>query len=65
MTITLSPRERLRLRGFCTGPEDGAPAPGQVDVNRRAVCCTCQREVAVTVRGRYAHHKPRNTACEL
>lgn len=58
MSYDLTPRERLRDRGYCTGPEDGGPAPGQVGLDLKAACCTCGKRVSVTVRGRYAHHKP-------
>lgn len=50
-------REAIVARGYCTGPLDGAPAPGEVGLDYRAACCTCGRRVAVTVRGLYAHHK--------
>jgi hypothetical protein len=36
---------------------DGGPAPGEVGPDYRAACCTCGRQVRITVRGRYAHHK--------
>lgn len=53
----LTPREAIQYRGYCTGPVDGGPAPGEVGPDYRAKCCTCHRRVRVTVRGRYAHHK--------
>ena len=56
--LTFTPRERAKMRGYCTGPEDGGPAPGEVGLDRKAPCCTCGRRVAITVRGRYSHHKP-------
>ena len=57
--LVFTPRERLQMRGFCTGPEDGAPGGlGTVGLDHRAACCTCGKLVAVTVRGRYSHHKP-------
>jgi len=55
--LIFTPRERIRLRGYCTGPEDGAPAPGQVGLDYKAPCCTCGKRVTITVRGRYTHHK--------
>jgi hypothetical protein len=57
--IKFTPRERIEIRGYCTGPIDGAPAPGAVGLDLRAKCCTCKRHVYVTVRGRYTHHKPK------
>jgi hypothetical protein len=53
----LTPREAIQYRGYCTGPVDGGPAPGEVGPDYRAPCCTCHRRVRVTARGRYAHHK--------
>lgn len=53
----LTPREAIQYRGYCTGPVDGGPAPGDVGLDYRATCCTCGRRVRVTARGRYAHHK--------
>lgn len=53
----LTPREAIQYRGYCTGPVDGGPAPGEVGPDYRAPCCTCHRRVRVTTRGRYAHHK--------
>jgi hypothetical protein len=58
-------RERTQVRGYCTGPHDGAPAPGDVGLDRKASCCTCQARVAITVRGRYAHHKARRVVTEV
>jgi hypothetical protein len=55
--IKFTPREKIEIRGYCTGPDDGAPAPGEVGLDYRAACCTCGRRVRVTVRGLYAHHK--------
>lgn len=52
-----TPREALESRGYCTGPVDGGPAPGEVGLDYKAACCTCGRRVAVTARGKYAHHK--------
>jgi hypothetical protein len=52
-----TPREAIERRGYCTGPVDGAPAPGQVGLDYKAACGTCGRRVRITVRGRYAHHK--------
>jgi hypothetical protein len=52
-----TPRERTQRLGRCTGPHDGAPAPGEVGLDYKGACCMCGRRVAVTVRGRYAHHK--------
>jgi hypothetical protein len=52
-----TPRENIQRRGYCTGPEDGGPAPGEVGPDYMAPCCTCGRRVRITVRGRYAHHK--------
>lgn len=40
---------------------DALRSPGEVDLDYKAACCTCGRRVAVTVRGRYAHHKKRTT----
>lgn len=56
--IVFTPRERIQMRGYCTGPIDGAPAPGAVTLALTAKCPTCGRYVRVTVRGRYAHHRP-------
>lgn len=56
--LILTRRERILMRGYCTGPADGGPAPGQVGLDLRATCPTCGRRVSVTVRGRYAHHRP-------
>lgn len=53
----LTPRETIERRGYCTGPVDGGPAPGEVGLDYKAACCTCGRRVKVTVRGRYAHHR--------
>ncbi len=53
----LTPREAIQHRGYCTGPVDGGPAPGEVGLDYKAACCTCGRRVSITVRGRYAHHK--------
>lgn len=53
----LTPREKISRRGYCTGPIDGGPAPGEVGLDYKAACCTCGKRVRVTVRGRYAHHK--------
>jgi hypothetical protein len=53
----LTPREAIQHRGYCTGPVDGGPAPGQIGPDYKAACCTCGRRVRITVRGRYAHHK--------
>lgn len=53
----LTPREAIQHRGYCTGPVDGGPAPGEVGLDYKATCCTCGRRVRITVRGRYAHHK--------
>jgi hypothetical protein len=50
-------RERITQRGYCTGPVDGAPAPGEVGLDYKAKCRTCGRRVAITVRGLYSHHK--------
>lgn len=58
----LTPREAILRRGYCTGPVDGAPAPGEVGLDYRAPCCTCSRRVSVTVRGRYAHHMASTTS---
>lgn len=52
-----TPREAIVRRGYCTGPIDGGPRPGEVGLDYKAPCCTCGRRVGVTVRGRYAHHK--------
>jgi hypothetical protein len=52
-----TPREAIQYRGYCTGPVDGGPAPGEVGPDYKAACCTCHRRVRVTTRGRYAHHK--------
>ena len=58
--MKFTPRERIKMRGFCTGPVDGAPGGlGAVGADYRATCCTCGRRVRVTVRGLYAHHKPK------
>ena len=57
MAFIETPRERTQRLGRCAGPHDGAPAPGEVGLDYKAACCTCGRRVAVTVRGRYAHHK--------
>ena len=53
----LTPREAIQYRGYCTGPVDGGPAPGEVGPDYRAACCTCHRRVRITARGRYTHHK--------
>jgi hypothetical protein len=53
----LTPREAIQHRGYCTGPVDGGPAPGEVGPDYKAACCTCHRRIRVTVRGRYAHHR--------
>jgi hypothetical protein len=53
----LTPREAIQHRGYCTGPVDGGPAPGEVGPDYKAACCTCGRRVRITARGRYAHHK--------
>ena len=53
----LTPREKIERRGYCTGPVDGGPAPGEVGLDYKAPCRTCGRRVRVTVRGFYAHHK--------
>lgn len=58
----LTPREAIQRRGYCTGPVDGGPAPGEVGLDCKAACCTCGRRVRITVRGRYTHHKPRQAA---
>jgi hypothetical protein len=50
-------RERIAMRGYCTGPVDGVPAPGQVGLDLKALCCRCGKRVSVSVTGRYAHHK--------
>lgn len=50
-------RDRTRMRGYCTGPYDGAPAPGDVGLDYKAPCCACRARVSVTASGRYAHHK--------
>jgi hypothetical protein len=64
-TVKLTPRELIRLRGFCTGPVDGAPGGlGAVGPDYRAPCCTCGRRVRVTVRGLYTHHKPPNASAK-
>jgi len=63
--LTFTPRERIRMRGYCTGPVDGAPAPGEVGADYRAHCRTCGKRVAITVRGRYAHHKAPATMTAL
>lgn len=55
--LGITPREAIVYRGYCTGPVDGGPAPGDVGTDYKAACCTCARRVRVTVRGRYAHHK--------
>lgn len=55
--LTFTPRERIRMRGYCTGPVDGGPKPGDVGADYKAICCTCGKRMAITVRGRYAHHK--------
>jgi hypothetical protein len=52
-----TPREAIQIRGYCTGPVDGGPAPGDVGLDYRAACCTCGRRVAITSRGLYAHHR--------
>lgn len=57
MSFDETPRERAQRLGRCTGPHDGAPAPGEVGLDKRAPCCTCGRRVIITIRGRYAHHK--------
>jgi len=56
--LVFTPRERIKMRGYCTGPVDGAPAPGSVTLALTARCPTCGRYVRITVRGKYAHHKP-------
>lgn len=53
----LTSREAIQHRGYCTGPVDGGPAPGEVGPDYKAACCTCLRRVRVTARGHYAHHK--------
>jgi hypothetical protein len=55
--LQLTPRETIERRGYCTGPVDGGPAPGEVGLDYKAACCTCGRRVSITVRGRYAHHR--------
>jgi len=57
MTRVLTAREAIQIRGYCTGPVDGGPAPGEVGLDYKAACCTCHRRVRVTARGRYAHHR--------
>jgi hypothetical protein len=57
VAFTETPRERTQRHGRCTGPHDGAPAPGEVGLDYRSTCPTCGKRVAVTVRGRYAHHR--------
>lgn len=52
-----TPREAIQHRGYCTGPVDGGPRPGEVGPDYKAACCTCRRRVRVTARGRYTHHK--------
>ena len=56
--MNLTPRERILLRGYCTGPDDGVPRPAQVDASKTAPCPLCGKRVRVTVRGKFAHHKP-------
>ncbi len=56
-TMKLTRREHTKARGFCTGPHDGAPAPGQFGLDGSAECCTCGRRVSVTKLGKYVHHK--------
>lgn len=58
MRLITGPRERLKMRGFCTGPEDGAPPIGSIDSGLRAPCGTCGKRVRITARGRFTHHKP-------
>lgn len=55
--LQFTPREKIVQRGYCTGPVDGGPAPGEVGLDYKAPCRTCGRRVRVTVRGLYAHHK--------
>lgn len=55
--IERTQRDRIIARGFCLGPLNGAPAPGQVGLDLRAPCITCGRRVAVTKRGLFSHHK--------
>ncbi len=57
MAFSETPRERTQRLGRCTGPHDGGPAPGDVGLDYKAPCRTCGRRVAITLRGRYAHHK--------
>jgi hypothetical protein len=57
MTFVETPRERTQRLGRCTGPHDGAPAPGQVGLDYKAPCQTCGKRVTITVRGLYTHHK--------
>ena len=57
MSFVETPRERTQRHGRCTGPHDGAPAPGEVGLDYKALCRTCGKRVSITVRGKYAHHK--------
>ena len=54
-------RDRTIARGFCTGPLDRAPAPGDVGLDYKAACATCGKRVKVTAAGRYSHHKKGRT----
>jgi hypothetical protein len=51
-------RERTIAYGRCLGPEDHVPAIGAVGLDKKADCPVCGKRVAVTVRGRFAHHWP-------
>jgi hypothetical protein len=53
-------KQNLKLRGYCTGPEESEPGPGEVGAGPSyyAHCRKCGKRVSVTKCGRYAHHKP-------
>jgi hypothetical protein len=55
---TMTASERLKARGYCTGPAESVPAPGEVDGDIKANCHRCGKRVTVTFRGLFVHHKP-------
>lgn len=58
MRFQESKRERVIARGFCLGPLDGLPPIGSVGADLKADCTKCGKRVRVTVRGKFANHRP-------
>lgn len=57
--MRLTPREWTIAQGRCPAPHDRSPYPGSVGADKRAACPLCGKRVAITARGKYAHHKRR------